>query len=382
MKDRLFKEIEALQSKYVSIWTDVCLIESPTDSKAGVDAVGRYFTDLAKQNGWKLEVFEQPVAGHVISVTMNADVAASPIALSGHMDTVHPIGSFPSPTVRIEDDVIYGPGVCDCKGGIVAGFLAMEALQKCGFDKRPVVMYLQSDEEGGGKFSNDETIRHICQAAQGAVAFLNLEGGASGQICSERKGIASFEITVTGQEAHSARCATLGANAILQAAQLIVELEKYKDANGLTCCCTLINGGTKHNVVPGQCQFTANVRFVSQKQLNDFHTMLNEMAANPTVNGCSIKVVLPRVRPSLEENQRNLALIDRLNKIWVEAGMEPLTKIRSLGGSDAANASVSGLATVDNLGVFGGNAHNTKEYAIVSSLAHQAKRIALAALYI
>ena len=382
MKELLTEAIENLFPKYRSVLVDVCNIESPTEYKAGVDAVGQYFMELAKENGWEIDVFSQPIAGNVIKITMNANSNLPPFALSGHMDTVHVLGSFPSPLVKIEDDMIYGPGVCDCKGGIVAGFLAMEALKKCNFTARPVVMYLQSDEEGGGKFSNDETIRHICKEAQGSVAFLNLEGGQSGFICNARKGIASFEITVNGQEAHSANCTDVGANAILQAAHLIIELEKCKDKKGLTCCCTMINGGTKHNVVPGRCEFKANVRFTTQKQLDEFEAYLNELAKNVTVKGCNISVYLPRVRPALEPNEQNLALINRLNEIWVDCGMTPLQSKLSLGGSDAANVSASGVPTVDNLGIFGGKIHTTDEYAVLSSLALQAKRIALAALYI
>ena len=382
MKDLIFEAVDSLASKYVSIWKDVCEIESPTDNKRGVDAVGNYLMDIARKNGWSVDVFEQPIAGNVITVTMNPHASAAPLALSGHMDTVHAIGAFPTPTVKIEGDTIYGPGVCDCKGGIVVGFLAMEALRKCNFTARPVVMYLQSDEEGGGKYSNDETIRHICHAAQGSVAFLNLEGGTAGKICQARKGIASFEITVKGQEAHSALCATAGANAILQAAQLIVELEKIKDADGLTCSCTLINGGTKHNIVAGLCRFTANVRFATQKQLEDFQDYLADLTKTPTVAGCQIEVLLPRIRPALEANEQNLALIDRLNRIWSDNGMTPLQGGSDLGGSDAANVSASGIPAVDNLGVFGGKIHTLEEFAVVSSLTQQAKRIALAALYI
>jgi glutamate carboxypeptidase len=131
--------------------------------------------------------------------------------------------------VKIEGDRICGPGVRDCKGGVVAGFLAMDALKECGFTDRPVVMYLQSDEEGGGKYSGDRTIGRICEAAQGSAAFLNLEGYTPGEGCIRRKGIVSYEFTVEGKAEHASNCARSGANAIIDGAQRMLILDKIKD---------------------------------------------------------------------------------------------------------------------------------------------------------
>ena len=64
---------------------------------------------------------------------MNADATKPPICLSGHLDTVHPKGLFGTPAVKFDGDKIYGPGIADCKGGIVAALLAMAALDKENF---------------------------------------------------------------------------------------------------------------------------------------------------------------------------------------------------------------------------------------------------------
>lgn len=382
MKDKLFAIIDELNDEYVKIWEDICNIESPTHYKAGVDAVGEYFIRYANERGWKVDVFEQPVAGNVVTITMNPEVDAAPIAFSGHMDTVHEVGSFGNPPTRIEGDKIYGPGADDCKGGIVVGFLAMEALAKVGYKARPVVMYLQSDEEGGGKYSGDATINHICEVAQGSEAFFNLEGGHPGQVCIGRKGIVSFEFTVKGIEAHSAGCATNGANAILEAAYKIIELEKFKDPKGLTCCCAMINGGTKHNIVPGECKFVANVRFAKMSELDEFVAFAEKLCADIKVPGCTCEMVIPRVRPAMELCDRNIELVQKLNEIWRENGIEELKYVVNAGGSDAANVSAAGIPAVDNMGSFGGKIHTVDEFGIISSLAAQAKRLAIAAYFI
>lgn len=382
MKDRIIALVDELNEEYVKIWEDVCNIESPTNCKKGVDAVGEYFIKYAKERGWKVEIFEQPIAGNVVTITINDGVDAAPIAFSGHMDTVHQVGSFGNPPTRIEEDIIYGPGATDCKGGIVVGFLAMDALYKAGYKARPLVMYLQSDEEGGGKYSGDATINHICEVAQGSVAFFNLEGGVPDQVCIGRKGIVSAEFTVTGVEAHSAGCAKNGSNAILEAAYKIIELEKFKDPTGLTCCCSVINGGTKHNIVPGECKFVANVRFAKMSELDEFIAFAEKLCLDIKVPGCKCEMVIPRVRPAMELCDRNIELVNKMNEIWEKCGLEPLKYIVNAGGSDAANVSAAGIPAVDNMGPFGGKIHTVYEYGIISSLAPQAKRLALAAYYL
>ena len=384
MKDQLLQKIDELNASYVKMWEEVCNIESPTNYKAGVDAVGEYFIRYAEERGWKVEVFEQERAGNVVTITMNADVDAAPIAYSGHMDTVHEVGSFGNPPTRVdyEADRIYGPGVTDCKGGIIVGFLAMDALWQIGYRARPVKMYLQSDEEGGGKYSGDATIYHICEKAQGSAAFFNLEPGSPTSVCIARKGIATFEFTVRGKEAHAAGCATNGANAICEAAYKIIELEKFKDPKGLTCCCAVINGGTKHNIVPGECKFSANVRFATMAELEAFTARAKELCEDIKIPGCTCEFVLPRVRPAMELCERNVALLDKINAIWKDCGYSELPGIFGAGGTDAAFASQAGIPSIDSVGNFGGKVHTVDEFGILSSLAVQAKRLGLAALYL
>jgi len=377
MNKQLFDAIDSLYDRYVQIWQDICNIESPTAYKPGVDAVGDYFIAMARKRGWQVEILPQSAAGNAVCITMNPDAPGAPVSLSGHMDTVHPVGSFGSPAVRIEGDTIYGPGVCDCKGGIVMGMMAMEALDRCGFRARPVQMLLQSDEEVGSSLSDGETIRWICEKAKNSAAFLNLEGSTAGEICLIRKGIINFTFTVTGKEAHSSKCAAEGANAILEAAHKIIELEKIKDADGLTCCCSVISGGTVSNTVPGSCTFKANVRFANMEQLAWIREHMQKVADSVTVPGCTTAVNNPGYRNAMEYNERNAKLLVRINEIFVENGFTALKACKRSGGSDAADVTVFGIPCVDNLGAEGHEIHSAREHARLSSLRDGVKRLAL-----
>ena len=382
MHNRLFEEIDRLNDCYLNMWEDVGNLESPTNDKAGVDAVGRYFAEKAREKGWTVEIYPQPVSGDVVVITLNPEAPGAPLALSGHIDTVHPVGLFGSPAVKRDETKIYGPGVNDCKGGVVAGFMAMDALEKCGFNSRPVMLLLQTDEEVGSKYSNTAPIRYICEKALGSVAFLNLEGHNAGKAVLARKGILRYEFTVNGAAGHSSKCCTEGASAILEAAHKIIKLETLKNPEGLTCNCGTISGGTAANSVPAKCTFVADIRFSLPEEQEWVKNFVEEVAETTHVPGCSCEVKQLSFRPSMPLTEKNLALLDTVNGILEQTGLPTLRHTKSAGGSDAAYVTEYGIPCIDSIGVEGGNIHSKNEYSLLNSLAESAKRLAAVAWYI
>ena len=133
MIQKILSRIEELKDDYVKFLCDIAKIESPTSYKEGVDRVGAYVIEKAKARGWQIEIHREAVAGDAVCITMNPEAKGAPVCLSAHMDTVHPIGSIEKMPVHIKNGRLYGPGVYDCKGGIASSFLAMAALEDCGF---------------------------------------------------------------------------------------------------------------------------------------------------------------------------------------------------------------------------------------------------------
>ncbi len=372
----IFKKIDEMYKNYFKVWEDCCNIESPTNYKEGVDKVGKYFADLAKERGWKVEYCKQEVAGDVVCITMNADVKNRPISISGHIDTVHPVGHFGTPPVRFDEEKIYGPGVRDCKGGIVVGLLVMDALEACGYSERPVQLLLQSDEETSSMGSNKSTIGYICEKSKDAVVFFNTES-SSGTTCTiSRKGILSYEFEVTGKEGHSSRCAVEGANAIIDAAHKMIELDKLKDDDGITCNCAVVSGGSVVNTIPGKCIFKVNFRHKTNEQAEWIENYVKELAATVHVPGtsCTVKQISRRV--AMEKTDFNEKLLKRANEIYEENGLSTLTPVCLRGGSDGADVTSYGIPCIDSCGVIGGASHSINEFAYLSSLAERAKRIA------
>jgi len=378
----LFSEIDSLNDEFISFWIDVASIESPTEFKQGVDAVGEYFCRYAKTQGFDIELFEQPIAGNCVCITMNPHSEKEAITLSAHMDTVHSVGSFGTPVVKTDDDYIYGPGVMDCKGGGVAAMMAMTALKSIGFTGRPVRLLLQSDEENNSLSSSKETISYICNKAKGSIAFLNCESTRGNTAVLWRKGLSRYEFEITGKSIHASRCAEGGASAILEAAKKIIELEKWKEKDGITCNCGIISGGTAENTVPEKCRFTAEVRFNTNAELEYAESEIKKIAEKQYTDGtyCTLKNTVSR--PAMEKCDKNFELLCKMNEIYKKCGLPELTARQSLGGSDAAEITQSGIPCVDSIGVAGDKIHTPDEYALLSSLSQAAKRIATVCFYI
>lgn len=373
--------VDALTQEYYQIWEDVCNIESPSAFKEGVDAVGRFFAEKALEKGWKVEYCRQEVSGDAVCITLNPDASAAPVAISGHMDTVHPVGSFGTPTVWKDDEKLYGPGVTDCKSGCVQGFFVLDVLDRLGYSKRPVKLLLQSDEEVGSRTSNKGTINWICQQAKNAVAFFNLEDSYPGKAGISRKGIARYQFTVTGKAAHSCACDN-GANAITQAAHMIIELEKLKDRQAITCNCGLISGGATPNSVPDKCTFVADIRYNTNEQRETIQNILDTVSSTEYVPGCSSTYSQISYRVSMPVVQRNLDLLDRVNQVLEQAGMPTLAPVKLGGGSDAADVTAAGIPCLDGMGPEGGGVHSLREYAILASLPASVKQLATILYYL
>ncbi len=373
--DALFSKIDEMYPDYLSVWEEICSIESPTAYKIGVDAVGEYVMNIAKKHGWHIDVMTHEKAGNAICITMNENAKGEPVCISGHTDTVFPVGTFGTPCVRKDGEKIYGPGVADCKGGIVAGLLAMHALEEVGFTSRPIRLILQSDEETSSKTSDKKTIEYMCEKAKDALFFLNLEPSSTTEVCLLRKGIINYKFKITGIEAHSSACAKRGANAIADAAHKIIEREKFKDHDGITCNCGVISGGSVPNTVAGYCEFVANFRFKNKEQKEEVDAFVEKLAKTEHVKGCTCDIELVSFRPAMERTEKNMKLYCKMCEIAEENGLEHIEAGSRTGGSDAAYITELGVPCIDALGTIGGLIHSENEFSYISSLRDRAKII-------
>ena len=370
--DRLFKECERLNEKYISFLIDICNISSKSDDKAGVDAVCEYCASFAREMGYAVKVEKINGSGNVMSATLNPDAEGEPVCMSAHMDTVHPEGLF---GVRREGDTLIGPGVYDCKGGIAVGFLVMEALKNCGYVSSPVKMILQSDEEVQSLPSDLKTIEFMCAEAKGARAFFNLEGRIEGKITTSRKGILRYKYDITGIPVHAGTYFG-GASAVKEAAHKILAIEGKSRVGGITYNCGIIKGGTVMNTVPQSCTVGMDIRIRTETDIKEAEENLFAVGNTVFVEGTSTVTTKVSSRPPMERTDKNIKLFNDILSACRKYGLGEFEENSVTGGSDAAYTTIAGIPSVDDLGPLGGDYHTTNEWIDINSISGSGKIIA------
>ncbi|MGE0231866.1 MAG: acetylornithine deacetylase [Flavobacteriaceae bacterium] len=226
------------------------------------------------------------------------------IALSGHTDCVpvtgQPWESDPFTLTR-RGDRLYGRGTCDMKGFDAAVLAAVPAMVEAEL-RTPIHIILSHDEEIG------------CVGVRSAIARLGVDlpmplavivgEPTNMRVVDAHKGIADFETTVIGLEAHSSVLDT-GANAILAAIPLIHELldirEEAKAIGDYTgrfdppyssIHIGKIQGGTASNIVPRECRFVWEVRAIPGFHARDVCDRLM---------GFAVREILPGLHAISEE---------------------------------------------------------------------------------
>jgi glutamate carboxypeptidase len=286
------------------------------------------------------------------------------LLLIGHMDTVFAPGTAAERPFRIDGERATGPGVSDMKGGLLAGLHALAALGS--LERRPSVTFVANpDEEIGSPFSTP----HIRGLVAEHDATLVLEcARANGDIVSARKGIADFEVVITGRAAHAGVEPEKGRSAILEAARQVLALHALNGRwPSVTVNAGVIEGGTRPNVVAALCRLELDLRAASTAEFDQAAAELRQIVTHPSLDGVSADLRQAAFHPPMERTAGNARLAELTIAIGAELGFE-LHDTLTGGASDANTTTAAGLPSLDGLGPVGGDDHSADEWLDLSSV--------------
>ncbi len=299
---------------------------------------------------------------HVIARSPWGGDAPGILVLS-HLDTVHPKGTLQIQPFKVEDQIAYGPGIYDMKGGAYIALYALLQIMRAGRETPlPITHLFVSDEEVGSPTSEALITDLARQAKYVLVTEPAREGG---KIVTARKGSARFVITATGQPAHSGARHSDGRSAIKEMARQILALEEMTDyERGLTINVGLVSGGTGVNVVPETCVAEVDVRVPTPPIADEI--IAHIQALQPFDPDVKIMVTGGLNRPPYEKMPEIAALFEHARELAAEIGFD-LEDLKTGGGSDG-NFTAAIAPTLDGLGVDGKGGHTHYEQLYVASL--------------
>jgi glutamate carboxypeptidase len=328
----------------------------------GVNRVADFVATALAELGARIErTAHRPAAGEAALgdlVVGRIDGTGPRVLLIGHMDTVFPAGTAAARPFRTDGDHALGPGVSDMKGGLLAGLHAISALQAVGV-RANVTFVANPDEEIGSPFSTP----HIKALAAAHDVALVLEcARANGDIVSARKGIADYEIRLTGRAAHAGVEPEKGRSAILEAALQVVALHALNGRwPSVTVNAGVIEGGTRPNVVAESCRVELDLRAASVEEFDLAAAEVSRIVSHPTLDGITAQLQLAAHHPPMERTPASARLAAVAATIAGELGFTVRDALTG-GASDANTTSAAGLPTLDGLGPIGGDDHSVDEW--------------------
>jgi glutamate carboxypeptidase len=343
-------------------------LESCSDDKPGIDRLVDFVSGEFQARGAGCSVFQVPSRGNILKAVWKSGSAAKPVMLLGHLDTVWPAGTLRERPFRVEGGRAYGPGIFDMKASILLCLLVCEALAR---ENAPppadVVFFFTSDEETG-----TETGLPFLQAeAVKCAAVFCLEPPLpGGRAKTSRKGVGDFSIEVRGIPAHAGLDHEKGANAIVELARHLIQLQALTDYDtGTTVSVGTIRGGTASNVVPARAEASVDFRAATVADARRVEAQVRSI--RPIDTRCTIQVNGGLNRPPLERTPAVVELFETAREIARKIGMD-LGEGPSGGGSDGSLTAAMGIPTLDGLGVQGDGAHAAGEHILIEDIPRRA----------
>ena len=251
----------------VALTTDLVNIPSVSGNEAALASA--IFAELSKCDWLEVHRFKNSV---VAKTNLGK---ASRVIVAGHIDTV-PVADneaavfvssgngLPSDGTVVPDDVVFGLGACDMKGGVAVALRAAVTIENPQFD----VTYIFYECEEVDSERNGLTLiaaEHPEWLAADIAVLLepsnaNIEAGCQGTLRAK--------VSTVGTRAHSAR-SWLGDNAIHNLGEILARLNSYVPAKvlidgleyreGLNA--VQVSGGIAGNVIPDSATVEVNYRY-------------------------------------------------------------------------------------------------------------------------
>ncbi len=340
---------------YLNDLKSIININSYTQNKSGVDKVGLIFDKWLVDLGFSVEIYKRDLIGNHRHYKSTSSLNSKKLLLLGHLDTVFPPNKFENFTE--DEEWIYGPGVCDMKGGNIVIIQALRELKNQDIDIEDIDILFVSDEETG---SDDSKYLSAKLAQDYDYCFVYEAAGENMEVVTGRKGVGTFFIDITGKAAHAGNSYTDGCDANLELSYKLQELVKLTNLSlGTTVNVGKIEGGIGANTISPHAHIIFELRYKTLQERDRVLDSIDEIVARSYVDGTTSVLSGGIQRDVMQTSSRSIDLIKEIEKITNHE-----LKSEERGGvSDANIVSSNGVITLDGFGPYGDGDHTVHERA-------------------
>ena len=370
--------------QYMKDLEHIVNIDSVSSEPDGARRVAAFFREKYEALGWNVKAHEfDPSIGPCLEISNRPldEDASFDVLLLAHMDTVFPVGTAAERPFSTQGDRAFGPGVIDCKAGLLSGFYALTELQeKNALNDARICVFLNSDHEGiSSRYSHEYSV----SLAKKSRSVLVLEGArANGNLVHQRKGIARYHLTVKGIGAHAGVDYAKGRSAVEELAHWIIALQSATNlGKETTVNVGIIEGGTSINAIPADASADVDVRYYDAQEVERVEKLMKTMAAHPHVPDTQVTIDGGITRPPMLPSDKTRHLCSAIDAIGTDLNVR-FGWTASGGGSDGSFSAFAGIPTIDGLGPVGGGAHSVSEYLEIPTIEPRLKLLEHVITYI
>ncbi len=250
-----------------------------------------------KGRGLPGEIVEEKAGVANVVSFLEGKAGGKTLVWNGHFDVVPPGENWDWDPFGgdLRDGYIRGRGASDMKSGLAAMIIALGALQRAGAPFRgKIVLQAAGDEETG---SEGGTLLMIRREIGKGADFAIVSEPTNLQIAIGNRGLRWLDVSVRGRASHAGR-PHLGANAVQGAARCIGALAEmgFRASHPLfeiphpSLSVTMIQGGTKINIIPERCTFSIDRRMVPGETSESIRQEIEEVLRSCAPPGISTEV--------------------------------------------------------------------------------------------
>lgn len=287
---------------------EIVQLDTNSEEKKNYAECSEVIKKYCEEAGLKVEIFDSKHDGKAQpNIVATLDVgAAETVLVCTHYDVV-PAGDVDAWTrppfdLTIEGERVYGRGVTDCKGNLVATVSAAKTLAEKGTSKVNMKLLISPNEEIGGEWGIDYLINGPPKV-RGDFAIVADSG--PGYVSIGASGVIAGTITVHGQQGHAGYPFRF-ANAIHLAIPLLDGMLGYIDIRKKVMSeypappgcpfqnlwgrfsLTIFNAGSKTNIIPGKAEISFDCRLIPEEDpdevVKDIEKYLNDVKESTGVD--------------------------------------------------------------------------------------------------